>query len=512
MYNHFSRQVNTFHGRAMPESGHLIGYALLIDYISYRSSVAVPLPHQLAMATDKFQRYDKGLWRVFTKRHRPGPHLQDHLTFALKHEPLDLYVLKAFFLTSGEEVILNMLVAQPTGRYARKAWFLFEWLLQTKIDWPDLKRGTYVDVLNSKLQFVGPSVPSSRHRIRNNLPGTPQFCPLVRKTGTLAAFTTEKMQVSVGEGAQRGYQQFVRRVSAFMLLKDSKASFDIEGDTPPQRKATDWAQEIGKAGSDPLTIPEINRLQQLVLGPKKLKHMGVRQEEGFIGEHDRDSFEPVPEHISARAIDLPSLLQGLLETNQLLEDSDYDAVLAAATVGFGFVFIHPLADGNGRIHRYIIHHVLARKHFTDSKIIFPISAVMLDRINDYREALQQYSRPRLKCIQWKSSRDRNIEIINDTADLYRFYDLTPQAEFLYECVKETIANIIPREIQYLRNYDILTKLLHEIISLPDTKLDLLIKMLHQNNGRLSRRKWQRHFSELSEDDVGSVEEAYSEVF
>ncbi|HIP51694.1 MAG TPA: hypothetical protein EYG94_06355 [Campylobacterales bacterium] len=30
-------------------------------------------------------------------------------------------------------------------------------------------------------------------------------------------------------------------------------------------------------------------------------------------------------------------------------------------IAFSFVYIHPLEDGNGRIHRYLIHHVLAER-------------------------------------------------------------------------------------------------------------------------------------------------------
>lgn len=35
--------------------------------------------------------------------------------------------------------------------------------------------------------------------------------------------------------------------------------------------------------------------------------MGLRDEPGFIGEHDRKTHEPLPDHISARHQDLPSL-------------------------------------------------------------------------------------------------------------------------------------------------------------------------------------------------------------
>ena len=56
---------------------------------------------------------------------------------------------------------------------------------------------------------------------------------------------------------------------------------------------------------------------------------------------------------------------GLITTDQKLEkDKTFDAILAAAIIASGFVFIHPFVDGNGRIHHFLIHHVLIRKDLT----------------------------------------------------------------------------------------------------------------------------------------------------
>ena len=56
---------------------------------------------------------------------------------------------------------------------------------------------------------------------------------------------------------------------------------------------------------------------------------------------------------------------------ELMKDSGFHPVLAAAIIAFSFVIIHPLEDGNGRIHRYLIHHVLAESGFTPKGVIFP---------------------------------------------------------------------------------------------------------------------------------------------
>lgn len=103
-------------------------------------------------------------------------------------------------------------------------------------------------------------------------------------------------------------------------------------------------------------------------------------------------------------------------------------------VGRGFVFIHPFVDGNGRIHRYLIHHALHRKGYVEKGLIFPVSSVMLERLDEYRQVLEAFSIPRLNYIDWKPGKDNNVVVLNETADLYRYFDATRQAEFLYDCV------------------------------------------------------------------------------
>lgn len=510
--NQFLRKVSAFHGRALPEEGTLVGYALLHQILEEKTGRCLPLPNVLAFVTEKQQRYNTGNWQVFANSYRPDDHEIAHLIFALKYEGVDLLLLKEFFLHAGESLVKTMINNEPTSQYSRRIWFLYEWLLNSQIDIPDLKVGSYVEVVNSKLQYVGPIRNSTRHRVKNNLPGTPEFCPLIRKTDKLETFTSTRFPELMEKGLKGRDKDLIRRTAAFLLLKDSKASFAIEGEYPPNMRARNWGKAIGQAGKKELSIAEIERLQDVVIGSKKLKHMGIRKGEGFIGEHDRDTFLPIPDHISARAKDLPSLMKGLLDTNELLQKSEYDPVLAAATVAFGFVFIHPLSDGNGRIHRYLIHHILSKMGYTKRDMIFPVSAAILERIAEYQDVLEAYSTPILDLIEWKPTSDHNVVITNETIDLYRYFDATLQAEFLYECVQETIDRIIPEELDFLEKYDRMTQFVNSIVTLPDTKIDLLIKFLNQNEGKLSKNKRKKEFDELTEEEINTIQEAYESIF
>ncbi len=512
MSHHFSQKVTIFHGRPTPEEGMLVGYSLMLQEIEDHTGKFLPVPRQLAIITDKHQRYNTEQWQVFTKRHKPNDDLISHIFFALKYEGLDLLILKTFFQLIGEKNIRKAILNEPTGQYSRRVWFLYEWLFGIKLDIPDLKAGTYVEVVNPALQFPGPVINSTQHRIKNNLPGTPEFCPMIRRSEKLEKYISSNIQDSINKRLNSRDKELLRRTAAFLLLKDSKASFAIEGEFPPDMRARNWGKAIGQAGKKALTLSEIEQLQHIVIGTNKLKDMGIRQEEGFIGEHDRETLSPVPDHISAKAADLNALMNGLLNTNNILQNSDYDPVLTAATIAFGFVFIHPLSDGNGRIHRYLIHHILNWMGYTKRDMIFPVSSAILDRISNYQEVLEDYSSQRLDLIEWEPTTSHNIKILNDTIDLYRYFDLTLQAEFLYECVEETITRIIPKEIDYLDKYDRLSNAINSFLTLPDTRVDLLIKLLDQNKGKLSKRKWQKDFDELSENEISVIGEYYAEIF
>ena len=78
-----------------------------------------------------------------------------------------------------------------------------------------------------------------------------------------------------------------------------------------------------------------------------------------------------------------SLIDGLIAFDRGPAQA-LDPVLAAAVLAFGFVYAHPFEDGNGRIHRYLIHHILAERGFNPPGVVFPVSAAILDRIDDYR--------------------------------------------------------------------------------------------------------------------------------
>ena len=509
IYNQFSQDITVFHGFPVLEEGaRLAGYSSLIQ----AHDLTIPLPDHLCAIGTKHKKYDYERWHIFTPRHRPEDTLYGHFTFALKYEGIDLSVLNALFQTIEAEDIETIIRSEPTGMYSRRLWFLWEWLRGRQLDISDARAGNFVPLVNSKLQYEGKSFPSKRHRIRNNLPGTRDFCPLIRKTKKLEQYIGKNLSKTAIENIGQIHPDLLSRAAAFLLLKDSKASYTIEGETPPHSRIERWGRIIGEAGQRKLSIPELEHLQQIVISDNRFIEPGLRLKGGFVGEHDRNSGMPMPDHISARPDDLQPLMSGLIETYELLGKVDFDAVLMATLIAFGFVFIHPFEDGNGRIHRYLFHHVLTEKGFVPKGLVFPVSAVILDHIDEYRKSLEHYSKPRLDLIEWRPTEKNNVEVLNETINLYRYFDATKQAEFFFECVEETVNKTLPEEVEYLKKYDLLNEFIKNYIDMPDKLVDLLIRFLNQNKGTLSKRAREKEFKKLTTSEIQAIEQKYAEIF
>lgn len=504
-----SQKILAFHGRQTPETGFLVGYGAIIEYYDLK----VPTLDTIALISQKNRKYNQSGWMVYGPKYMPDETLAAHLVFALKYEGINLLCFKKLFQSISKEEIVSIILSEYTGQYNRRIWFLYEWLMQERLPVPDLTFKNYIYLVDEELQYGSPNgINSSRQRMINNLPGTINFCPLIYKTQKLESYIQYKLDEKTKKQISSVHKDILLRTSAFLLLKDSKASFTIEGENPTHNRAIRWGRAIGQAGSRSLSREELLRLQQIVIENSRFTKMGFRTQGGFVGEHDRSTGSPIPEHISSRWQDIDDLLSGLLNTSEMLMEMKFHPVLIAAEIAFGFVFIHPFVDGNGRLHRYLIHHLLAKTNFTPQGIIFPVSAAILDRIYDYRMVLERYSHPLLDFIEWKKTPDNNIEVLNETIDYYRYFDATWFAEFLFECVESTINTIIPEEVLYLQRYDEMKAWLDDKFQMPDKTVDLLIRFLEQNKGALSKRAREKEFASLSKEEIREIETYYKLCF
>jgi hypothetical protein len=288
--------------RPLPEPARPVGYAALVEAPDLR----VALPRRLAAIAERHHPQSNQEWLLLTPRHSPEDSLAGQLEFAIKWEGVRLDVLKALFRAIPAEEIAGMVRRKPTGIQTRRLWFIYEWLTGNRLDLPDAGSVRAVAALDPKLQFgIEDATTSKRHRVIDNLPGTPAFCPVVYRSSRMEELAEKRLDSRARAVMGRSHPDLVARAASFLLLDDSRASFRIEGERPSHDRTLRWAHALAAAGSTEIELPELERLQRIVIGDDRFVRTGLRAEGGFIGQHDRRTGEPLPVHISARPEDLP---------------------------------------------------------------------------------------------------------------------------------------------------------------------------------------------------------------
>ena len=441
---------------------------------------------------------------TFVESMRPDANLRGHLTFHLKHEILNLELLSRLF----EKIELTELVAwieqEPSGQYARRAGFLYEWLTGRELQIQAEVGGSYVDVIDNQRLVAasdGQSQPIRRWRIRDNLPGTPYFCPIVLKTNELVQAIGLDIRGLISDLNEEFGEDVLMRSAVWMTLRESRSSFAIEGEGGQsdriQRFADVLARRTGQ-GSVPLGQDALTQLQSEILGERTtLQRMGIRQSPVFVGEAIR--YQEVVHYVAPPAEDLTPMLEGLM---MFLERTEGQSpVMRSAVAAFGFVYIHPLADGNGRVHRFLINDLLRRDGVVDEPMILPVSS-LIDSDPSARRAydriLDGISRPLMGALtgfyeftqiqtNYPDSVTSNFSFFgNDVArPCWRFLNLTSHVIYLADVLKRTISEEMREESRYVRCHALARQAIKEIVEMPDVQIDRVIRSALINQGKLS---------------------------
>jgi hypothetical protein len=254
---------------------------------------------------------------------------------------------------------------------------------------------------------------------------------------------------------------------------------------------------------DPTAKQAIVELQNAIVDPRYAQK-DWRDIQVYIGETLPDFSQDV-HFVCPKPEDVSSLMDGWMQmVARLLDAGSSVHPVCTAAAAFGFVFIHPFIDGNGRIHRFLVHNILSKARFTPQEVIFPISAAMLRDMAAYDRALEVFSRAIAPFIQYHIDAEQRISVLNKTVDLYRFFDATRQTEYLFDCIEDTISRDLKHELDFLKFFDAAMKSVMGIVDMPNQRASLLIKLIHQNKGELSEGK-RELFAELSDEEIGKIE-------
>ena len=497
------------------EPGNLrpVGYTALLE----RLGIAV-LPHHhesfvSARGPRLVESVDGVVREVYPASYWPGETLGDQLEFALKYDGVNLAILASLFATVDVAEITAYVQSKPAGKYARRVWYLYELLTGQRLPVDDLKRSNYIDLLEEDEYITAsPAKRSPRHGINDNLLGDRRFCPMIRRTETIRRFLDAGLQERCREVVAAYSPELLRRALSYLYPTETKSSFEIEHIKPDASRTERFIALLQLAEEQDFCHREtLVDLQNRIVDPRFAADGDYRTTQNYIGQTVVMGRERV-HYACPKPEDVPDLMEGLIAAHQRMSAGGVHPVLLAAAISYGFVFLHPFDDGNGRIHRFLIHNILARGGFTPDGLMLPVSAAMLKNPAAYDASLEAFSRPLMPLVEYTLDDEAQMAVHNDAAVWYRYIDMTPQAEALFAFIETTIETELASELAFLANYDQTKAAIQAVVDMPDRQIDLFIRFCLQNHGNLSASKRRSHFDYLTSEEIALMEQAVEAAF
>jgi hypothetical protein len=423
----------------------------------------------------------------------------------MRYEPIDLGVLAAFFNAIDRRQLENWVLGESTGIFARRVWYLFELLTGQTLDLPEVPPTGYAPLLRSDVHITAKGFRVRRQKIVDNLLGNREYCPLIRRTGDLEGWMRQDFRQKF-DGVAGGVEpSLLERAVQYLYSKETQSSFAIEGETPSPDRARRFVQALRNAGSFDTSSKEAYVQLQKKIVDARFALEGWRSVQNYVGSLAPD-YSPIVHFVCPKPADVQSLMDGWMRSLARIGTGEVNPVCVATVAGFGFVYLHPFEDGNGRLHRFLIHHSLAKLGFTPPGVLFPVSAAMLRNKAPYDQALEFFSMRLEPFIDYKLDDAGRMTVQGETANLYRYPDLTFQSEYLYRVVADTIETDMRMELGLLEKYDEAIAAVNRVVDMPGLRASLLVRLILQSHGRLSKSK-RGQFSELTDDEIAAIEAA-----
>lgn len=412
-----------------------------------------------------------------------GDDLLEHILFALKHEGVDLQILAQTLPRVPREQLEQAITETPGGMYLRKACFLWELFTGGYVTERPRVTGARAALFDPGYYVVGPSRYDVRWRVDFNGLGTPRYCATVERTSAV--------ERGLAAGLLSQARAFLASVSGDLrersmssaYFEEASHSFAIENEALPAGKLEAFVALLRKAQEGrELSEDYLVDLHKATITNPFLAEFSFRTAQNWLADGSRHgalgvTYVPPP----------PELARELMDELMAFANGDVgpiDPIVTASVLSFGFVYIHPFMDGNGRLSRFLFHHALCRSGQLPEGTVLPVSAAIAKHLREYADALKAYSRPMRE--RWR------VEVLDPEtphltfegdASLYRYWNATAAVEFGFEMARSALETTLVEEVSWLQRYDRIVEAVNARYDVRNPDLAVLVQgCLQQGNG------------------------------
>ncbi len=433
-----------------------------------------------------------------------------HLLFALKHEGTQLAILAQVLPAVDANLLADAYLKSPTSSYIRVLCYLWEYFAKRHLPAPDVAKNTATALVFDQGRYITtpPTVRGrdARWHVCFNGLGSLAYCPTVRRTPAVLAGIANDTLAKTAAFTATLPKIALDRALEWAYLHETESSFAIEREAPSQQRAQAFVALLQQAHDvKPLAEQDWTALQNAVISNPLLHASGYRLEQNWLRGPGRGALgvsyvPPTP--------DLAAGLMGELQSMTHELPSRVDAIVAAAVCSFGFVFIHPFMDGNGRLSRFLFHHALCQSGRLPNGLILPVSVAMQRREADYLACLQSFSKPARQWWQVTWIDEGQYQLAWQGHDsIYRYWDATACAEFSLAIAKEALEVELQKEADYLARYDAVYAAVNAQFDVQSNDLATLVVSALGNEGWVSKNRRKQFANRVPEAVFDLIEKA-----
>jgi hypothetical protein len=455
------------------------------------------------MSVTRIEQTPQGIWVPRSTAPTTDDPL-DHLLFALKHEGINLPIIVQAVSRILPERLLEEIRATPNGANIRKACYLWETHTGNSLDDIPPIGGQVADLFDAARYVTASGVRNAKWRVRFNGLGSPTYCPTVERTPVIDALMNAGILEQANSFIGSLSHEMMDRALAWAYLSEIESSFAIERETPSESKAESFANLLRQA-HDPQSLSEsyLAELQSSAVSSVFDQASSFRGEQNWLrgplrGAAGVTYVPPAPGQVADLMRGLMSFANGIAK--------DVDPLVAASVISFGFVFIHPFMDGNGRLSRFLFHHALCQSGRLEKGFMLPVSIAMKRNEADYLAALKGFSKKarRYWDVTWLDGDEFDFKFTGHPS-IYQFWNATQCVEFGFKMAQQALEVDLRKETEFLSHYDQIVRAVNDAVDIRNSDLATLVVSCLQHNGTISKNRRKQYGVRVPETTFALIE-------